>query len=290
VTFVAVGTCSLTAHVANGTNYTAANGSAQTFNIGQGTPTTPTISNLPGSATVGGNFTPTVTTNGDGVTSVTDNSTAYCTLSGGVVTFVAVGTCSLTAHVANGTNYTAANGSAQTFNIGVSVVHILMYTVDFDSQGGTSVSSIRAAAGVGISLPSPPVLSGATFEGWYLAPSGGQALTSPYIPSGSVTLYAQWSVVTQVLASVPAAPTIRAASTSSRSVVVTLVRVPSSDGSPIIGYVYSLGGSWQSVKFNAHGQATIHHLSSGTFVLVSVRAINNVGTGPRSRPVRVKVR
>ena len=121
VTYIAIGTCSLTAHVAAGTNYTAADGSAQTFTVSvKATPTTPTISNLPANGqAVGGSFTPTVSTTGDGVKSVTSNSTGVCTVSGGVVTYIAIGTCSLTAHVAAGTNYTAADGSAQTFTVSV---------------------------------------------------------------------------------------------------------------------------------------------------------------------------
>jgi hypothetical protein len=118
VSYVGVGTCSLTAHAATGVNYSAADGSAQTFSVGQATPTTPSISNLPASGTDGVGFNATVSTNGDGVTSVTSNSTTICTVSGFVVSFVAVGTCSLTAHVAAGTNYTAADGSAQTFAVG----------------------------------------------------------------------------------------------------------------------------------------------------------------------------
>ena len=82
------------------------------------TPTTPTISNLPASGTYGGGFTATVSTTGDGTKTVTSNSTGVCTVSGLAVSYVGVGTCSLTAHVAAGTNYTAADGSAQTFSVG----------------------------------------------------------------------------------------------------------------------------------------------------------------------------
>ena len=36
-------------------------------------------------------------------------------------------------------------------------------------------------------------MAGYTFNGWFAAPTGGSALTSPYTLAGSVTLYAQWS-------------------------------------------------------------------------------------------------
>ncbi len=81
------------------------------------TPTTPTISNLPASGTYGGGFTATVGTTGDGVTSVTSNSTGICTAVGLVVSYVGAGTCSLTAHVAAGTDYSGADGTAQTFPV-----------------------------------------------------------------------------------------------------------------------------------------------------------------------------
>jgi hypothetical protein len=61
----------------------------------------------------------TVSTNGDGIKSVTSNSTSVCTASGLSISYVGVGTCSLTAHVGDGTDYTSADGTAQTFSIGL---------------------------------------------------------------------------------------------------------------------------------------------------------------------------
>ena len=56
-------------------------------------------------------------TTGDGAKTVTSNSTAVCTVSGLDISYVGVGTCSLTAHVAAGVNYSAADGGAQTFTV-----------------------------------------------------------------------------------------------------------------------------------------------------------------------------
>ena len=122
ITEQAVGNYSLTASYPGDVNFVSSTTSAPTsLSVGQGTPSTPTISNLPANGqTVGGSFVASVSTNGDGVTSVTSGN-AFCTVGGdGVtVTYAGVGTCSLTAHVAAGTNYTAANGSAQTFTVTV---------------------------------------------------------------------------------------------------------------------------------------------------------------------------
>jgi hypothetical protein len=117
VSYVGVGQCSLTAHVSQGTDYTAADGTPQSFQVSQGAPTTPTISNLPGSGTFGGGFTAQVSTDGDGATSVTSSTTDVCTASGLSVSYVGVGPCTLTAHVAAGTNYGAADGTPQTFTV-----------------------------------------------------------------------------------------------------------------------------------------------------------------------------
>ena len=122
----------------------------------QGTPTAPTISNLPGAGqTVGGSFTPTVTTTGDGVKSVTSNSPTICTVAGGVVTYIAIGTCSLTAHVAAGTNYNAADGSAQTFTVtvkGGSTVTVTCTAGAPYTYTGSAITPCTAeATGVGMS-------------------------------------------------------------------------------------------------------------------------------------------
>ena len=66
-------------------------------------------------------------------------------------------------------------------------------TLTFNSEGGSAVSSESGLAGTTVTLPSAPTLAGYTFNGWFAAPTGGSALTSPYTLAGSVTLYAQWS-------------------------------------------------------------------------------------------------
>jgi len=120
VNYVGVGTCSLTASVTAGTNYAANSGSAQTFSVGQETPTTPTISNIPTSATFGGlGFTATVVTTGDGVKTVTSSSLGVCAVGpdGLTVTYVGGGSCTLTASVAAGTDFGALSGSPQSFTV-----------------------------------------------------------------------------------------------------------------------------------------------------------------------------
>ncbi len=153
VSYVGVGTCSLTAHVAAGTNYGAADGTAQSFSVGKEAPTTPTISNLPASGTYGGGFTAIVSTDGDGTKSVTSNSTGVCTASGLAVSYVGVGTCSLTAHVAAGTNYGAADGTAQSFSVGKEAQTIAFTsTAPSNATVGGQTYTVTATATSGLAV------------------------------------------------------------------------------------------------------------------------------------------
>jgi len=146
VSYIGVGTCTLVAHVAEGSTYEAALGSGQSTTVGKATPSGPSISNVPGSATSGGSFTPLVSTSGDGVKSVTSSTTSVCTVGvSGAVSYIGAGTCTLVAHVAEGSTYLAADGSAQSF------------TVAKQSSTAPSISNIPSSAAVGGSFT--PVVS-----------------------------------------------------------------------------------------------------------------------------------
>ena len=67
------------------------------------------------------------------------------------------------------------------------------YTVTFDSNGGTSVSSQKVKSGGLVSKPSNPTKSGYTFDGWY----SDSALTNKWnfstdVVTYNMTLYAKW--------------------------------------------------------------------------------------------------
>ena len=71
------------------------------------------------------------------------------------------------------------------------------YPVNFNTDGGSSVSSGTFQSGVAFSLPAAPTKSGHSFDGWFDSVSGGSALGSTYTSSASaaITLYAHWSVI-----------------------------------------------------------------------------------------------
>ncbi len=96
---------------------------------------TPTITNVPQSATYGDSFTPVVATNGDGTKSVTSSTASVCTVSGGVVHFVGVGTCSLAAAVDQGVTHQAATGNVQHFNVSKATLTVTAANAAFNYHG-----------------------------------------------------------------------------------------------------------------------------------------------------------
>ena len=67
-----------------------------------------------------------------------------------------------------------------------------VYTVKFDSQGGTSVSNMTVGKNQTISTLPTSTRSGYTLDGWYTATTGGTKLTTSTKITGNITYYAQW--------------------------------------------------------------------------------------------------
>jgi uncharacterized repeat protein (TIGR02543 family) len=115
---------------------------------------------------------------------------------------------------------TLANGTGSNFNIGASYIPTsnitlyarwyAIYTVTFNSNGGsgTTPTAQTGSAGSGITLPDGSGLSrdGYTFVGWNTNSSGtgtNYAAGFSYTPTSNITLYARWSVTaTQLTANV----------------------------------------------------------------------------------------
>lgn len=68
-------------------------------------------------------------------------------------------------------------------------------TVTFNSQGGTPVlDAVTTSGGALAEAPTAPTRSGYRFLGWFVASSGGAAITFPYThgQTSNFSLYAQW--------------------------------------------------------------------------------------------------
>ncbi|PKK99959.1 MAG: hypothetical protein CVV56_08385, partial [Tenericutes bacterium HGW-Tenericutes-1] len=74
------------------------------------------------------------------------------------------------------------------------MVGINQYTITFNSNGGSSVTSITQDYDTSVSAPSNPTRTGYTFNGWY----SDAGLTTLYsfstMPAQNFTLYAKWTI------------------------------------------------------------------------------------------------
>ena len=154
------GIYSATASYAGDVNYSGSSGTDTAASVGKGTPSVPTIANLPvGGGTLpvtgpGGGFIAAVSTTGDGISSVTSNSPLVCTAAGLTVSYIAVGTCSLTAHVAAGTDYAAADGTAQTFTIYRTPTTPMISNIPAGPIFGDNFTATVSPTGLGYGTPS----------------------------------------------------------------------------------------------------------------------------------------
>ena len=148
-----------------------------------------------------------VTYNGNGNTSGTVPTDATAYISGATVTVAAnSGSLARTGYTfggwniaadGSGANYTAGSG---TFTINANTTlyakwTINNYTVSFNSNGGTSVTSQTVAYNGTATSPTAPTKSGSTFAGWY----SDVGLTSAFVFSTPITadttLYAKWTLI-----------------------------------------------------------------------------------------------
>ncbi len=70
-----------------------------------------------------------------------------------------------------------------------------VYTVTYDSQGGSAVGSqfVTQPATTVVALPTAPTLTAFFFNGWFTLPNGGgKAFTSTTVVTANITVYAYW--------------------------------------------------------------------------------------------------
>lgn len=75
----------------------------------------------------------------------------------------------------------------------------VLYTVSFESNGGTDVSSLTTEDGTNISEPTPPTKEEFTFEGWFVDSSLNVPFDFSSTITGDITLHAKWEEIPPVL-------------------------------------------------------------------------------------------
>lgn len=96
------------------------------------------------------------------------------------------------------------DGDTYNFSSGVTLVAnwVAVYSVTYDSHGGSAVAdgSFRQFGNIA-TLAAAPTRSGYTFNGWFLAATGGAPLGDGYTPTtqAPLTLHAQWTVASRTV-------------------------------------------------------------------------------------------
>ena len=116
------------------------------------------------------------------------------------------------------------------------------FMVRFNTNGGTSVKSIKIKKGEAITLPNSPTKEGYIFDGWYLDSSCVEALEEGYLVKKSITLYAKWKEATkpvedyQVIFYVDGEVYFQA--TLKSGAVLTLPKTPTKEGYVFDGWYF----------------------------------------------------
>ena len=165
-----------------------------------GPPSAPTIgaATLVDSRTASITFTPPASDGGSAITGYT--VTSYPNRRSGTGSSSPIQVTGLTMNSPETFTVTATNsvGTSDSSTASNIVTPKEVYSVAFDSQGGSSVSSGSFVSGESVTAPaSSPTKAAYTFNGWFAASSGGSAVTFPYTPgvTNNITLYAQWTLV-----------------------------------------------------------------------------------------------
>ncbi len=153
VSFAGAGACTLDFNQAGNANYLAAPQQTQGFTVGAGPQTISVTSSAPVGAQVGvGSYTPTASASSGLAVAVTSATGPVCTVSGGVVSFVGAGTCTLDFNQAGNANYTAAAQQTQTFTVSLQAQTI--------SVTSSAPAPVGAQVGVGSYIPTASASSG----------------------------------------------------------------------------------------------------------------------------------
>ncbi|NCU11270.1 MAG: autotransporter domain-containing protein, partial [Sphingomonadaceae bacterium] len=254
ISFVAGGTCSITASQDGNATYQAATPVTQTFAVTAGVNTI-TFPALPDTPFTSAPPVLSATASSGLAVSYASNSAAICTASGNTISFVAAGTCSITASQAGNANYAAATPVTNTFAVtpGVNTITFAplanralgsgAFTLSATASSGlavtysTSTGSICSVSGNTVSLLDIGTCT-------ILADQGGNANFAP-APQVSQSFEVTRSVTTVTLTSSTSVvffgmPVTLTATVTGQSPTGT---VTFSDGASVIGTAPVSGGT-----------------------------------------------
>lgn len=289
--------CKVQATKAASTNYLQATSAEQTILISKAGQTIAFTSAVPSTPLPNGTYTPTASA----ISTVTGAwsgvapsfaASGVCSLTGGVVTFTATGTCTITASAAGTTNFTAAADATQVIEVGA-LNQTISFTQPSNTAFGSSGVAMAATASSGLSVAF--TLGAGTTNGACTVTTLGVVTISAVGTCEVVAAqagdaqYAAASNVTRAFQVVPAlatAPSLTSASASSEAITVSFTAPGFTGGVAITAYeiVAAPTGAGSPVSTSAcpASPCTITGLVNGTEYRVTVAAVNSAGTGPAS--------
>jgi hypothetical protein len=188
ISFVAAGSCTVTADQAGNGTYNAAPQATQTFTVAKGDQTVSFSTTAPSGATVGGpTYTPAATASSNLAVAITlDASSSGCTISNGVVSFTAVGTCKIDANQGGDANWNAATPQAQqsiTIAKGSQTIGFTSTAPSSATVGGATYTA-SAAATSGLTVTFSSATSGVCTSG------GTNGAVFTFVTAGTCTVNA----------------------------------------------------------------------------------------------------
>ena len=131
-------------------------------------------------------------------------------------------------------------------------------TVTFNAEGGSAETSINGSDGSNVALPTP-TRSGFTLNGWFSAATGGTQASTSYTLAGDVTLYAQWTAVTDTVTfNAEGGSTVSSMGGSDGS-TITLPGAPTRSGFTFNGWFSAAtGGAQASTSYTLAGNVTLY--------------------------------
>ncbi|MEY4532447.1 MAG: hypothetical protein RI926_216, partial [Actinomycetota bacterium] len=296
LTSTGVGTCAVTATRASDATYLAESTTAN-ISITRAAQTLNFTSEVPEEPMPGDNYTPVAVSSGGAAVSlnITNGLTTVCTISNGVVSFLAAGQCVITASQAGTSNYLPATSISQTI-----VAGMLNQTISFptitDRDFGSAAFSASATVNSGLTL------NYSSTTGSICSVNSSGLITPQAVGTCSVTIsqpagndvYAPASPVTRtfrVMAIVPTAPQVTSVSSGDSSITVAFTPPASRGGVPITNYVLTatptsgpavVKSDCAAVPVATPPACTISGLTNGVNYTLAVAATNSAGTGASS--------
>jgi hypothetical protein len=281
VSFTGTGTCVIDFNQAGNATYAAAPEKQQSVTVSKSPQAITVTSTAPASTTVGGaTYTPAATASSGLAVSITlDASSSGCTLSGGVVSFTADGTCVIDFNQAGNGTYAAAAEKQQSIAVGKTAQSITVTSTAPTSPtvgGATYTPAATASSGLAVAITLDASSGGCSLSGGVVSFTGTGTCVIDFNQAGNATYGAapekQQSIAVSaaakmaqsitVTSTAPAGATVGGATytptaTASSGLGVAITLDASSAGCSLSGGVVSFTGTGSCViDFNQSGNAT----------------------------------